>query len=132
MGVWEGTRQRGRRDGENAGMAAAGVPIEVFDQAAEASVAALRAGADKDWSVAAGPLLWSCWRTADHLCDAVFAYAMQAAGRSSRDLPFQEMHAAPEAAPHGLADGLEAVTRMLSACSVRPRPTPCCHGTAAR
>src|SRR5436309_6277688 len=92
-----------------------GVDLAVFDEAAAASVAALRSATDRDWSVTAGPLTWSCWKTADHLCDAVFAYAFQVAGRSSRDLPFQEMHAAPAASPRGLVDGVEAVTRMLSA-----------------
>jgi hypothetical protein len=45
--------------------------------AVAASVTALAAEADQDWSVPAGELEWTCWETAEHVADDLFAYALQ-------------------------------------------------------
>jgi len=77
---------------------------------------AWRAGVDRDWSVPAGSLEWSCWRTADHTVDCVFSYAFFLASRRQDTYPpFGELHALPNATPTDLVDGLHASATMLSA-----------------
>ncbi len=74
------------------------------------------AGADRDWSVPAGTLSWSCLRTADHLIDCVFSYALFLASRKQDAYPnFGELHALAGATSRDMIDGLRAVTTMLSA-----------------
>ena len=76
----------------------------------------LRAAIDRDWSVPAGTLEWSCWTTADHTVDCVFSYAFfLASGRQHSYPPFGELHALHEATPADIVDGLQAATTMLSA-----------------
>ena len=68
-----------------------------------------------DWSVPAGSLEWSCWQTVDHMIDCVFSYAFQLASRAqSGFLPFQELHAMPEATPSELVTGLRGITELFS------------------
>lgn len=44
---------------------------------------------DRDWAVPAGPLEWSCWRTAAHVAHDLVAYAGQVAARpDDAYLPF--------------------------------------------
>jgi hypothetical protein len=75
-----------------------------------------RAGLDRDWSVPAGTLDWSCWATADHVVDCVFSYALLLASRREDAYPpFDLLRALPEATPADLVNGLEAVTTMLLA-----------------
>jgi hypothetical protein len=77
---------------------------------------AWRSGVDGDWSVPAGTLEWSCWRTADHTVDCVFSYAFfLASQRQDTYPPFGELHALPDATPADILDGLQATTTMLSA-----------------
>jgi hypothetical protein len=71
---------------------------------------------DRDWSVPAGTLEWSCWQTADHLVDCVFSYALQFAARADDGwLEVQELHAMPSATPTVLVQALGAVGEMLAA-----------------
>jgi hypothetical protein len=78
---------------------------------------AWRAGADRDWSVAAGTLEWSCTRTADHAVDTVFAPAFFLASR--RQDAYPDMGAGftvgPDARPDQLIQALEVATRVLAA-----------------
>jgi hypothetical protein len=68
-----------------------------------------------DWSVPACSLEWSCWQTVDHIIDCVFSYAFQLASRArSGFLPFQELHAMPEAEPTELVRGLRGITELFS------------------
>jgi hypothetical protein len=68
-----------------------------------------------DWSVPAGSLEWSCWQTVDHMIDCVFSYAFQLASRAQGGfLPFQELHAMPEARPTELVAGLRGITELFS------------------
>ena len=50
--------------------------VEDFDELSELVVTTLRSAADGDWSVAAGPLEWTCWTTLDHTIDCVFSYVL--------------------------------------------------------
>ena len=44
---------------------------------------------DKDWSLPAGTLEWTCLQTVDHMVDCVFSYSMQLAARAQGGfLPF--------------------------------------------
>lgn len=74
----------------------------------------LRDSVEQDWSRVAGTLEWTCWQTVDHTIDCVFSYSMQVAARAqSGYLPFNELHAMPEASARDLVEGLGAVGRML-------------------
>ena len=87
-----------------------------FAALAEFSIDALTEVVDADWTTRAGVLEWSCWRTVDHMVDCVFSYAMQIGARAqSGYLPFEELHAKPEATPLELVAGLRSVTSLLVA-----------------
>ena len=84
---------------------------------------AWRSGLDRDWSVPAGTLEWSCWKTADHTVDCVFSYAFFLASRRQDTYPpFAELHALPNATPADLVDGLQASATMLSAVIATAEP----------
>jgi hypothetical protein len=62
---------------------------EHVDEAVRLSLATLRPAASADWDVPAGTLSWSCWETAEHLADDLFAYAAQlGAPTADREVPF--------------------------------------------
>jgi hypothetical protein len=64
-----------------------------------------RSAVDRDWSVPAGTLEWSCWKTADHTVDCVFSYAFFLASRRQDNYPpFGELHALPNATPADIVD----------------------------
>ena len=89
--------------------------VDDFDRLTVEVLAAWRSGVDRDWSVPAGTLEWSCWDTADHTIDCVFSYALFLASRKQDDYPpFGELHALPEATSGDLVDGLLAVCNLLS------------------
>jgi hypothetical protein len=55
-------------------------------------------------------------QTTDHMVDCIFSYAMQIGARApSGYLPFEELHAKPEATPLDLIAGLRSVTALLVA-----------------
>jgi hypothetical protein len=58
------------------------VSPEHVRRAAEISRATLTPALDADWSVPAGPLIWTCRDTVDHICDAVAFYSGQLATRA--------------------------------------------------
>ncbi|WTW92851.1 maleylpyruvate isomerase N-terminal domain-containing protein [Streptomycetaceae bacterium NBC_01309] len=88
-----------------------------------------RAPADADWSAKAGPLDWTCWETAEHLADDLFAYAGQIAAPTppvTRYVPFEyaaRREGAPgntvtvdaETGPEGMYEALESTAGMLAA-----------------
>ena len=77
---------------------------------------AWRSGADRDWSVPAGTLEWSCSKTADHAVDTVFAPALFLASRKLDGYPGYGMHTpGPDAAPALLVEALETAARVLVA-----------------
>lgn len=79
--------------------------------------AAWSAGADRDWSVRAGTLEWSCTQTADHAVDTVFAPAFFLASRKQDAYPDMGAGFAvgPDARPDQLIQALEVATRVLVA-----------------
>lgn len=94
-----------------------------------------RAPADADWSAQAGTLDWTCWETAEHLIDDLFAYAAQLGPatpptqrnvtywfHSARDGgPANAIFVDREAGADGLFEALEATAGMLAALvTVRP------------
>ena len=87
-----------------------------FAALADVSIDALTEVVDADWTTRAGALERSCWRTVDHMVDCLFSYTMQIGPRAqSGYLPFEELHAKPEATPPDLVAGLRSVTALLVA-----------------
>jgi hypothetical protein len=89
-----------------------------FDEMARLALDAWRSGRDRDWSVPAGTLEWSCTTTADHTVDAVFAVALFLASRKEDGYPdwgWDELTMGPDATPDHLVEALATVARMLSA-----------------
>lgn len=77
---------------------------------------AWRSGADRDWSVPAGTLEWSCGKTADHAVDTVFAPAIFLASRRLDGYPEYGISTpGPGAPPALLIEALETAARVLSA-----------------
>jgi hypothetical protein len=97
--------------------------VEDFDALSRLVLDAWTRGRDRDWSVPAGTLEWSCRDTADHTIDCVFSYALNFASRAQHAYPpFGELHALAHATPADLVEGLQAVTTMLSAVMVTAEP----------
>jgi hypothetical protein len=90
--------------------------VDDFERLSGLVLDAWGSAVDRDWSVPAGTLEWSCFFTADHTVDCVFSYAFFLASRRLGTIPpFGELHALPGAAPLDLIDGLRASCAMLSA-----------------
>jgi hypothetical protein len=83
---------------------------------------AWRSAADRDWSVPAGTLEWSCARTADHAVDTVLAPAFFLASRRQDAYPGGGWSPGPDAAPHDLVEGLETASRILAAVVTAAEP----------
>jgi hypothetical protein len=80
-------------------------------------------GLERDWSVPAGTLEWSCLATADHTIDCLFSYALFLASRKQDAYPnFGELHALPGASAADMIEGLRAVSTMLWAVIVTADP----------
>jgi hypothetical protein len=96
--------------------------VDDFERVAALALAAWHGAVDRDWSVPAGTLEWSCLYTADHTIDCVFSYALFLGSRRLDDYPpFGELHALPEAGPSDMVDGLRAVSNMLAG-TIRTAP----------
>jgi hypothetical protein len=88
--------------------------VDDFRQLSALVLDAWQSGIDRDWSVPAGTLEWSCLKTADHTVDCVFSYALFLASRRQDGYPpFGELHALEGATPADIVNGLDAVTTML-------------------
>ena len=72
---------------------------------------------DRDWSVAAGTLDWSCLHTADHAVDCVWAPAFFLASRRTDTYPTvgSNMELGPAATPATLVESLQMAARVLAA-----------------
>jgi hypothetical protein len=91
-----------------------GFTADDFQLCSELVLDAWRCGLDRDWSLPAGTLEWTCLRTAEHTVDAVFSYALFLASRKLDGYPnFGELHALPGATAVDMVDGLRAVTTLL-------------------
>jgi hypothetical protein len=73
--------------------------------------------ADRDWSVPAGNLEWTCTTTADHAVDCVYAPAFFLASRRLDDYPSAgaDLTLGPDADPARLVESLAIATRLLAA-----------------
>ncbi len=94
-----------------------------------AAIDALLPAADRDWSVPAGALMWTCWETAEHIADDLFAYAVQlgpakpsattyvpvAWERKYDGAPAASIYAEKKAGVTGLLEVLEACGALLTA-----------------
>ncbi len=92
----------------------------------EIAGAAWRAGVDRDWSVRAGTLEWSCTRTADHAVDTVLAPAFFLASRKLDAYPAlggADFSVGPDATPLDLIEGLATATRILVAVIATAEPS---------
>ena len=90
--------------------------VEDLEVVGDLALAAWAAAVDRDWSVPAGTLEWSCLATADHTIDCVFSYALFLASRKTDGYPaFDLLRALPGAGPADMVDGLRAVVGMLAA-----------------
>jgi hypothetical protein len=80
-------------------------------------VTAWTSGDDRDWSVAAGTVEWSCTRTADHAVDCVYAPAFFLASRRQDAYPDMGvgLTMGAEANPARLVQSLKIATRVLAA-----------------
>lgn len=58
------------------------VTADDVDQAVRLAVSALRDVPESGWDNPAGDLEWTCWQTAEHLADDLFAYALQLGPRA--------------------------------------------------
>ena len=91
------------------------------EEAVTDAVATLRRAADRDWSVKAGRLDWSCRGTAEHIASDLIAYAGQIAGRpTDRYVPFDITFEECES-PEDVLQVIEATGSLLAA-AVRAAP----------
>jgi hypothetical protein len=96
-----------------------------LDSVTQVVADAWRTGLDRDWSVRAGTIEWSCLETADHMVDAVLAVAFFLASRKQDGYPewgWPEFTAGPNARPGRLIEALETVGRVLSAVVMTAEP----------
>ncbi len=79
--------------------------------------AAWTSAAERDWSVAAGTVEWSCARTAVHAIDCVYAPAFFLASRRQDRYPEVglDLTLGADAEPIRLVESLEIATRILAA-----------------
>ncbi len=105
------------------------------------AVAALSAASTADWNVPAAGLAWTCWETAEHLCDDLFSYAAQLGPKVpslEKELPLRWKREYPngpanaifvdrEAGPAGLLQVLEAGGAILAAMVATTSPTVRSH-----
>ncbi len=96
--------------------------VEDLEAVGDLALTAWSSALDRDWSLPAGTLEWSCLATADHTIDCVFSYALFLASRKTDGYPaFDELRALPDAGPADMVDGLRAVVGMLAA-TIRVAP----------
>lgn len=124
----EGSPAAGQSAAQSAALPSGQSADDVLE-AVRLCVDTLAEAAGGDWAVPAGPLTWSCWDTAGHLADDLFAYAVQIGPRTpplTREVPFHwapsqpgaplnAVHADPEAGVTGLLQVLEACGALLAA-----------------
>ncbi|MGC5362660.1 VOC family protein [Streptomyces sp. DT24] len=116
---------------ERAALTGSRPPVTPDDVATAVRLAVdtLAEAAAADWTVPAGTLAWSCWETAEHLGDDLFAYAAQLGPRRpplDHDVPFRwapareggpsnAVFADPAAGVAGLLRTVEANGALLTA-----------------
>ncbi len=86
-----------------------------LDALSDAVAAAWWCARDRDWSVRAGTLDWSCLATADHAVDCVYAPALFLASRKQDGYPDVgvDLTLGDRARPSRLVESLRIATRLL-------------------
>lgn len=118
-------------------------PVTADDvgEAVVLSADALTSVLDADWTVPAGDLSWSCWDTAEHLADDLFAYAGQlgprrppldthvpfAWTRKTPGGPASSIFGDPEAGNAGLIQVIEACGTILRSVVATVSPATRAH-----
>ncbi|MET8262779.1 maleylpyruvate isomerase N-terminal domain-containing protein [Micromonospora arida] len=70
---------------------------------------------DRDWSVPAGSLSWSCWTTAAHVAHDLLAYAGQVTGRPDDSYLPYDLRVSPDASPTQVLTVVRACAGLLAA-----------------
>jgi hypothetical protein len=99
------------------------VTADDVDLAVGLAVAALRDAPGGDWDAPAGTLAWTCWQTAEHLADDLFAYALQLGPRApslTTHVPVTWRREVPEGPASTVfvdrAEGAAGLLQVLEAC----------------
>ena len=105
------------------------VTADDLDDVVAAAVAALESRVDRDWTIPASGLDWTCWETVEHVADDLFAYAAQLSPkrppltgylpidcrRPHPGAPLSTIFADPRSGPAGLVQVLDSCGGLLSA-----------------
>ncbi|MFF5180249.1 maleylpyruvate isomerase N-terminal domain-containing protein [Micromonospora sp. NPDC000316] len=84
-------------------------------RAADEMTRVLHPQRERDWSVPAGTLTWSCWTTAAHIAHDLLAYAGQVTGRpQDAYLPY-DLRVSPTASPAQVLTVVRACAGLLAA-----------------
>lgn len=83
--------------------------------AADAVVEALTPTVTHDWSIFARQSEWTCWKTAEHICDVLFSYAGQLAAAPQSAYVKLLLTAEENAVPADLVEGIRASGAILAA-----------------
>ena len=107
---------------------------------------------ERDWSVPAGSLSWSCWTTSAHVAHDLLAYAGQVTGRPDDGYLPYDLRVSPDASPTQVLTVVRACSGLLAAAvdaarrtrgpgtsvrAIRPVsppwawPRPCCTPTTS-
>ena len=87
-----------------------------LDELGQVVAKAWLSASDRDWSVPAGTLEWSCSKTADHAVDTVLAPAFFLASRKEDGYPaFEPFTLGAQPPAEVLVEGLQTAIRILSA-----------------
>ncbi|MEW2427455.1 maleylpyruvate isomerase N-terminal domain-containing protein [Micromonospora sp. NPDC047644] len=70
---------------------------------------------DRDWSVPAGSLSWSCWTTTAHVAHDLLAYAGQVTGRPDDGYLPYDLRVSPDASPTQVLTVVRACAGLLAA-----------------
>jgi hypothetical protein len=96
--------------------------------AAKASVAALAGYTDLDWQqVPAADMQWTCWKTALHMVDCLYFYAMQVVYGNPETYLCTELALDDSASPTRLLDALSAHADLLHRIALSADPDVRAH-----
>ncbi|MEU4531925.1 maleylpyruvate isomerase N-terminal domain-containing protein [Micromonospora ureilytica] len=84
-------------------------------EAADQMTRVLLPHGERDWSVPAGSLSWSCWTTAAHVAHDLLAYAGQVTGRPDDGYLPYDLRVSPDASPAQVLTVVRACAGLLAA-----------------
>lgn len=91
--------------------------------AADEMTRVLRPHLDRDWSVPAGSVTWSCWTTAAHVAHDLLAYAGQVTGLGQDSYLPYDLRVSPTASPARVLDVVRACAGLLAVAVEAAEPT---------